>query len=153
MPSRTANCFPLDDVAEEIILLSSTLARAGHIPEPEKITIARKIGYAVGLDLATKTSGKPADLQTSLAPLFRRLSLGDVIVQEWEPVVFVRHMPPVKNRANSTVGNLQAAIGEGVLEGLVKGRKRHRIFVRRSIPVEISQNSTSYRKREPEDRI
>lgn len=149
MPSPTANRFPLDDVVEEITLLSATLARVGHIAAAEKITIARKIGYAVGLELATKSPDKPTDLQASLARLFRRLSLGDVIVQEWEPVVFVRHSPPLnKNRANSTVGNLQAAIGDGVLEGLVQGRKQHRIFVRRSIPMEISQNSMGSRKRE-----
>ena len=144
MPSPTSNWFPLDDVAEEIILLSSTLASVGHIARAEKITIARKIGYAVGLELATKSPNKPSDLQTSLARLFRRLSLGDVAVQEWEPLVFIRHSPPfTKNRGNSTVGNLEAAIGEGVLEGLVQGRKHHRIFVKRSIPMEIPQNSMS----------
>lgn len=149
MPSPAANSFPIDDVADEIILLSSTLSRVGHIAAAEKITIARKIGYAVGLELATKSPDKPTDLQASLARLFRRLSLGDVIVQEWEPVVFVRHSPPFnKNEANSTVGNLQAAMGDGVLEGLVQGQKRHRIFVRRSIPMEISQNSMSSRARD-----
>jgi len=114
--------------ARDMSPLSSALAWVQHLTGANKIAMARKIGFAVGLDLASR---RPpcADIHSEVSSLFRRLNLGKVILREWEPLVFV-------TRSGFQTESLEAAFGEGLLEGLVRGRKKERVFVSHSIPLE-----------------
>jgi hypothetical protein len=97
--------------------------------------MARKIGFAVGLELAKRSPGKHCDINSELSSLSRRLNLGKVILREWDPVVFVTH-------TDSKAENLEAAFGEGVLEGIVQARSGRRVFVKHSIPPSERKSST-----------
>lgn len=104
--------------------LSSALARVQRVAGASTITIARKIGFAVGQELGSEKRGS-TDARTDLITLFRKLSLGKVTLREWDPVVFVTH-------SDSKNDGLEAAFNEGVLEGIVHARSKDRVFIKHS---------------------
>ena len=63
--------------------LSSALARIQRIANTNTITMARKIGFTVGLELASGKS-RSADIYSELATLFHRLRLGKVTLHKWD---------------------------------------------------------------------
>ncbi len=118
--------------------LSSTLARVQRITGTNKIAMARKIGFAMGVELASKKPPrKQDDIHSELVSLFRQLNLGKVILREWEPVVFV-------TCPDSKAESLEGAFGEGVLEGVVHGRRSAPVFVEHSIADERHQGHLSF---------
>ena len=104
--------------------LSSALARIQRIANTNTITMARKIGFTVGLELVSGKS-RSADIHSELATLFHRLSLGKVTLHKWDPVVFVAH-------SNSKNESLEAAFSEGLLDGIMHARSKDRVFVKHS---------------------
>lgn len=105
--------------------------------------MARKIGYAIGLELASQRSKSEfQDIRSELSAVFRRLHLGKVILREWEPVVFV-------TCPDSKTESLESAFGQGVLEGVVHARSSEPVFVKHSIPRSTPREGTrfGYRKK------
>jgi hypothetical protein len=134
MSSHRVSRYSVETVGQDISSLSSALARVQRLTGGNEITIARKIGFAIGLELASKKGpGKCADIHSELSSLFRRLNLGKVILREWDPVVFV-------TRPDSKAESLEAAFGEGILEGVVHARMEEPVFVKHSIPREQTQS-------------
>ena len=123
MPPHRGNRDPDEADVRDLASLSSILARVQRIASSSATAIARKIGFAVGPDLASVTTGS-LDVHSELTQLFRRLSLGRVTLREWGPVVFVDHTGPH--------GNLEAAFGEGVLEGIIQARSNDQVFFKHS---------------------
>ena len=104
--------------------LSPVLARVQRVAGTSTITIARKIGFAVGLELGSRKT-RSLDGHSELVALFRRLSLGKVTVREWDPVVFVTHTDSKKEE-------LETAFNEGILEGIMHARSKVRVFIEHS---------------------
>ncbi len=138
MPSNRGSRYGVETALRDVSSLSSTLDRVQRLTGTNKITMARKIGFAVGLELASiKGAGKYADIHSELSSLFRRLNLGKVILHEWAPVVFV-------TRPDSKAESLEAAFGEGVLEGVVHARLEEPVFVKHSFPRANPQSSLRF---------
>ncbi len=150
MRSHRGSRYPVETVTQDMASLSSALARVQRLTGTNKITMARKIGFAMGIELASNgPPNKHVDIHTELSLLFRRLNLGKVILREWEPVVIVTH-------ANTKPESLEAAFGEGVLEGVVHARLEEPVFVKHTVPPEKSQRSFRFgfrRKRRSEKKI
>jgi len=123
MPPHRGNRDPDEAGVSDLASLSSILARVQRLASSSAIQIARKIGFVVGPELASGTTGS-ADVHSELTELFRRLSLGRVTLREWGPVVFVDHF--------GSDGNLEAAFGEGVLEGIMQARSKDQVFFKHS---------------------
>jgi len=135
MPSHRGNRYPAEPAGQDLTFLSSALARVQQLSEANTPTMARKIGFAVGLELATKTeSSKSSDVQSELSEVLRKLSLGKVTFREWDPVVFI-------TRTDSKVRDLEDAFSEGVLEGMMRARSKTRVFVKHSTLLCKSQAS------------
>jgi len=123
MPPHRGNRDPDEAAVGDLSSLSSVLARVQRIASSSANAIARKIGFAVGPELASGTSGS-TDVHSELTQLFRRLSLGRITLREWGPVLFVDHTGPD--------GKLEAAFGEGVLEGIMQARSKDQVFFKHS---------------------
>ncbi len=133
MPFHRGNRYSVETVTQDMSSLSSALERVQRLNGTNKIAMARKIGFAIGVELASKTPpNKQGDIHSELSSLFRQLNLGKVILREWEPVVFV-------TCPDSKAESLEAAFGEGVLEGVVHARRQEPVFVKHSIAGEKSQ--------------
>lgn len=126
--------------AEDIIILSSALSKYPSLENRDKITIARRIGVAIGLDLASRepSIGNGA-VSSQIDALFGRLALRTPTLHSWEPIVFVSRPLPVRKRETDEA-SLKAAFAEGVLNGLVCSRENHRTFVRHSIVLEDTRS-------------
>ena len=147
MRSSRGSRYSVDTVAEDISSLSSALSRVQRLTGTNKVTMARKIGFVVGVELASRGSpSNYADIHSELSSLFRRLNLGKVILREWDPVVFV-------TRLDSKVRTLEAAFGEGVLEGIMHARLAEPVFVKHSIPSEDWASSARIRLPQKRGRV
>lgn len=111
---------------DEISSLSRAIARVQRLSGTDKISMARRIGYAVGTELACRNPVENVDLRSELSLLFRRLNLGKVVLRQWGPLVLV-------TTPNSRAKTLEQAFGRGVLEGVVHSRVREPVFVEHSI--------------------
>jgi len=133
MPSPPKARSPIDTAAEDIAALSTALSDSRRLASRDKIKIARRIGFAIGLDLVSKEHLTESNIESGIRALFSRLQLRTPVLRDWGPVVFVKHSVPLKIAdEDQEFKHLEAAFGEGVLEGLVSGPE-HRIFVRHSI--------------------
>ena len=125
---------PVDTAAEDITALSTALSDCRRLISGEKIEIARRIGFAIGLDLVSKEHLTEANIESRIRSLFSRLQLEVPILRNWGPVVFVKHsVPSGIADEDQEVKHLKAAFGEGVLEGLISSPEHERMFVRHSI--------------------
>lgn len=114
---------------KKISSLTMALARLQLLADTDTITMARKIGFTMGRELALKTDPrKYSGIDSELSSLFRRLNLGRIILHEWEPVVFV-------TRPDSKSESVEGAFGEGVLEGVMDVRSPKPVFVEHYIPM------------------
>lgn len=148
MPSHRENRYSVETVTQDISSLSSALARVQRLTGTNKITMARKIGFAIGVELASRRpQSKQGDIHSELSSLFRQLNLGKVILREWEPVVIVTH-------ADTNPESLEAAFGEGVLEGVVHARLEEPVFVKHTVPSEKYQRSFrfGFRRKDKSDK-
>jgi hypothetical protein len=124
---------PVDTAAEDIITLSSALSKHQNLENKDKITIARRIGFAIGLDLASKEpSTDNGAIASEIGRLFGKLALETPTLHSWDPIVFVSRPIPARKK-ETDAASLQAAFAEGVLKGLVCRQENHRTFVRDSI--------------------
>ena len=137
MPAHRVNRDHAETAMSDLSSLSSALARVQRVAGTSTITIARKIGFAVGLELSSGKS-RSSDVHSELVALFRRLSLGKVTVREWDPVVFVTHNDSKKE-------GLEAAFSEGVLEGIMHARSRVHVFVKHSTTEGKLHNTIRFR--------
>ncbi len=127
MRSHRGNRYSVERSTQDMSWLSLALARVQRLTGTNKITMARKIGFAVGVELASKKPPtKHGDIRSELSSLFRRLNLGKVVLREWEPVVFV-------TCPDSKPESLETAFSQGVLEGVVHTRREEPVFVKHSI--------------------
>lgn len=134
-PTRQANRNSTD--TQDLSSLSATLTRVQHIASTSTVEMARKIGFTVGTELASD-GRKPADVDSELTVLFRRLSLGKVSIRQWGPVVFATH--------HGSSDDPQTAFGEGVLEGVMHARSNDRVFFRHSTtPVNSHGNACRHK--------
>jgi len=131
MPTPPKHRSSVDIAAEDIIILSSALSHE-NLENMDKITTARRIGFAIGLDLASKEpSTDDGTIASLIDALFDRLALETPTFHSWDPIVFVSQPIPPRKR-ETDAASLQAAFAEGVLKGLVS-RQENRTFVRHSI--------------------
>lgn len=139
MPSTRGGRYGDETAVQDLSSLSQTLARVQRISDTNTTTMARKIGYAIGVELASKRSATTTpELYSELSTLFRRLNLGKVTLREWDPLVFVTH-------ANSKSKGLETAFSEGVLEGVMHVRSKVRVFFKHSVPEENAHRPTHLR--------
>ena len=123
----------VDIAAEDIIILASALSKHQGLENRDKITIARRIGFTMRLDLASKEpSTDNGAIASQIGTLFGRLGLETPTLHSWDPIVFLSHPIPLRKRATDAA-SLEAAFGEGALKGLVCRQENHGTFVRHSI--------------------
>jgi hypothetical protein len=123
MPAHRANRHFVEKDMPDLSSLSPTLARVQRITNTSVTTLARKIGFAVGLEVASR-EGEFADVHSELAALFRKLRLGNVMLREWDPVIFATH-----NHSNQ---DLEGAFSEGILEAIMRVRSKNCMFLKHS---------------------
>lgn len=123
-----AGHYSVGTAFEEMSSLTMALARLQLLANTDTITVARKVGFTMGRELALKTDPrKYSGIDSELSSLFRRLNLGRIVLHEWKPVVFVTR-PDSKNES------VEGAFGEGVLEGVMDVRSPKPVFVEHYIP-------------------
>ncbi len=123
MPAHRGSRNLTETGTQDLASLSSTLTRVQRVGRLNTETIARKIGFSIGLELASKRR-RSTDVYSEVTTLFRRLSLGKITLRKWDPVIFVTH-----DDANE---KLEAAFGEGILEGIMHERSKDCAFFKHS---------------------
>lgn len=132
----------IDVAAGDILTLSIALSRGEQLDNKDKIAIARRIGFAIGLDLAFKGPSKAsATIESQISSLFGKLHLASPSLRDWDAVVFVKHtVSQAGVDKGSEVEHLKAAFGEGVLEGIVSGQEQGLPFLRHSMSLNHSDS-------------
>jgi len=124
VPVQRANRFAPNATEDNMASLFETLSRLQRFEDIDKTSMARSIGYAVGVNFASRVkSERQADIGSELCSLFRRLNLGKVTIREWAPLVIV-------TRPGSPSETIKGAFSEGVLNGVINWRLRKHVFVR-----------------------